>query len=35
MPKKRNDGALWKKIRMPQQPTFHPDIDACAFLQAR
>ena len=23
-----NDGALWQKIRMPQQPAFHPDIFA-------
>jgi len=30
-----HDGALWQKTRMPQQPTFHPDIDACEFLQAR
>ena len=21
-----NDGALWQKIRMPQQPAFHPDM---------
>ena len=23
-----NDGALWQKIRMPQQPAFHPDMFA-------
>ncbi len=23
-----NDGALWQKIRMPQQPAFHPDVFA-------
>jgi cytochrome P450 len=23
-----NDGALWNKIRMPQQPAFHPDMFA-------
>src|SRR5262245_19842750 len=23
-----HDGALWQKIRMPQQPAFHPDIFA-------
>ena len=23
-----NDGALWQKIRMPQQPAFHPDLFA-------
>src|SRR3990172_13333773 len=23
-----NDGALWKKFRMPQQPAFHPDMFA-------
>jgi cytochrome P450 len=23
-----NDGALWQKIRMPQQPAFHPDAFA-------
>ncbi len=32
-----NDGALWQKIRMPQQPAFHPDMFAeyiPYFLQA-
>ncbi len=32
-----NDGALWQKIRMPQQPAFHPDVFAeyiPYFLQA-
>ena len=23
-----HDGALWQKIRMPQQPAFHPDMFA-------
>ena len=23
-----NDGVLWQKIRMPQQPAFHPDMFA-------
>ena len=32
-----HDGALWQKIRMPQQPAFHPDMFAeyiPYFLQA-
>ena len=32
-----NDGALWQKIRMPQQPAFHPDMFADyipSFLEA-